>query len=99
MKVGHIRGVRALVKWAHYNAAVVEGYAIKISETGQWSLRATVVMTDAYKLSKRPLIFVALHEKGEWRWPIVDFELHGGALRAQLGAPEETSQYGAVAIR
>jgi|SRR5215471_1651798 len=99
MKRGTIRGVKGLIKWSYYNAAAIQGYTVTISETGQWSLRASVVALDAFKFSRRPLFFVALHEKGEWRWPIEDVELHDGVLRAQLGEPVGDTTYGAVSVR
>lgn len=85
---GSITGVVGQVKWAYYVAAAINGYTV--TRVGpQWSLRATVVTADAFKLSQRPLMFVAPHEKGEWRWPILDYQLAEGALTARLGPPEE----------
>jgi hypothetical protein len=34
------------------------------------------------------LIFVAPYAKGQWRWPILEFDLAGGVLTARLGPPE-----------
>lgn len=85
-----IRGVVGQIKWAYYNAAAVNGYTVARSPEGQWSLRATIVMSDAFKLSQRPLVFVAPHEKGEWRWPIESFDVGPNqTLVATLGPPLE----------
>jgi hypothetical protein len=93
-----LRGVKGLIKWSYYNAAAIQGYAVKVAENGRWKLRAQVVMADAFKLSRRPLIFVAMHERGEWRWPIEGYELHDGMLRAELGPPEGDPMYGKESI-
>ena len=87
-----ITGVVGKITWSYYNAAAVNGYTVGRVKTKRgitWSLSATVVMTDRFKLAQRPLMFVAPHARGVWRWPIVDFELHGGHLVAQLGPPVE----------
>lgn len=83
-----IRGVVGQIKWAFYVAAAINGYTVT-REAEQWTLRATVVSSDAFKLSKRPLLFVAPHAQGEWVWPIQSFQIESGLLRAALGAPEE----------
>lgn len=84
-----IRGVVGLVKWSYYTAARLEGYTVRRSQTGQWSLQATIVLADAFKITQRPLVFVAPHDKGEWRWPIESVERDGPHLRAVLGPPQE----------
>jgi hypothetical protein len=84
-----ISGVVGHVKWAYYTAAAVNGYKVTRSADNRWSLRGTIVLADAFKLSQRPLMFVAPTEKGEWRWPIVDLQIISGELTAQLGPPQE----------
>jgi hypothetical protein len=83
----HIRGVVGLVKWAYYNAAAINGYKVSRGTDNVWKLRATVVSADSFKLAQRPLRFVAPHDKGEWEWPITEFNLSGGQLTATLGEP------------
>jgi hypothetical protein len=84
-----IRGVVASIRWAYYTAAKIEGYTVTRSKTGQWSVHARVVLADAFKVKQSPLFFVAMHEKGEWRWPIDTdtMELGSNTLRANLGPP------------
>jgi len=94
-----LTGVKGLIRWSYYPAAALLNYRVVRNPEGAWELRATVVMSDAYKMAQRPLIFVAPHNKGEWRWPIEGFELHDGALTASLGAPEGEPSYGAVSVR
>lgn len=67
---GQITGVVGQIKWAYYVAASINGYTVTRTPTNEWSVRGTVVLSDAFKLAQRPLFFVAPHEKGEWRWPV-----------------------------
>lgn len=83
-----VRGVVGRVKWAYYDAALIEGYAVSRT-ADEWSLYATVVQSDAFKMAQRPLIFKAPHAKGEWRFPILSHELNKGTLTARLGPPED----------
>jgi hypothetical protein len=86
---GSINGVKAVVRWGYYNAAAIQGYTV--TRKGQeWSVRAAVVISDAFKLSQRPLMFVAPYDKGSWRWPILEItRFEQGSLSARLGPPEE----------
>jgi hypothetical protein len=97
-----IRGVVGQITWGYYTAARLEGYTVTRSKAGVWSLHGTVVLADPFKIKQRPLLFVAPHDKGEWRWPIdsIDLGADGGPthLRAALGAPLEET-HGGIAIR
>lgn len=87
---GAITGVVGQIKWHYYVAAAIHGYHVTRSDVGQWSLTATVVLSDAYKMAQQPLIFVAPTAQGEWRWPILERpHIADGALTARLGPPEE----------
>jgi hypothetical protein len=95
MAGGPISGVVGAVMWSYYKAAVIEGYTVVgrgPKGALSWSLTARVVHADAFKLRQRPLMFVAVHERGSWRWPIVSFTLEKGRLTADLGAVEECVQ-------
>jgi hypothetical protein len=90
MPGGSIRGVVGVIKWSYYNAAAINGYAVgRLVDKGQttWTLRATVVQADRFKMSQRPLMFVAPFAGGLWSWPILEFDLRGGELTAALGPP------------
>lgn len=87
MAVGSITGVVGHIKWHYYTAAAINGYTVTRVDAA-WHLRGTVVLSDAFKLSQRPLTFVASHEKGEWRWPILESTITNGHLTATLGAPD-----------
>lgn len=54
-----ITGVNGLIKWSYYTAARIEGYAVYRDKDGHWSMTATLVLSDAFKMRQRPLIFVA----------------------------------------
>lgn len=87
MSGGSITGVVGSIKWAYYTAAAINNYTVTRSDAA-WTLSATVVLSDAFKLSQRPLRFVAPHAHGEWAWPILTIQLADGALTATLGPPE-----------
>ena len=85
---GTIRGVVGEIKWHYYTAASINGYAVTYHhQDKRWSLRATVALSDAFKMAQRPLIFVAPTQKGDFRWPINSLEILDGKLTARLGAP------------
>jgi len=84
-----LSGVVGHIKWGHYTAAAINGYTATPTNKARtaWSLVATVVLADAFKMAQSPLVFVAKHAKGEWRFPIVSCSRHEYTLTATLGAP------------
>jgi len=87
MAGGSITGVVGSVTWGYYTAAAIHNYTVTRRDAS-WTLTATVVLSDAFKLSQRPLRFVAPHAHGEWAWPIDTLTIADGALTATLGPPE-----------
>jgi hypothetical protein len=87
MGSGAITGLEGSIAWAHYTAAQLEGYTVTRTDT-RWTLSATIVLSDAFKLAQRPLIFVAPHAHGEWRWPILSLDVVAQTLTATLGPPD-----------
>ena len=86
-----ITGVVGQIRWQRFPAAVIEGYRVRRSAAGDWSVSATVVQANAYNLRQVPLTFVAPFEHGEWRWRIrtpVVYERPPFALTADLEPPE-----------
>ena len=85
-----LRGVVGHIRWHHYTAAAINGYTATPTNKARttWSLVATVVLSDAFKMAQRPLVFVAKHAKGEWRFPIVVLTIADHRLTATLGPPE-----------
>jgi hypothetical protein len=49
---------------------------------------ATVVSSDAFRVSQRPLAFIVPHADGEWQWPITTLQIEGASLNAALGPKE-----------
>ncbi len=84
-----IQGVVAAIKWQYYTAAAINGYSVACAKDGSWSASGIVVLADAFKMAQRPLVFVAKHRKGEWRWPIHTMTIHpdGHRWTAALGPP------------
>lgn len=90
MPAAVVRGVVGRIKWSYYVAAAINGYVVtRVKETNVWSLRAQIVMHDRYKLAQKPLFFEAMHERGCWRWPIVDMDIAEGVMTARLGTLQE----------
>ena len=87
MAGGSITGVVGRIEGSYFVAAAINGYTVTRSETNDWSLRATVVQADAFKLTQRPLVFVAPTNQGAMRWPITVIEQGPSELRAKLGPP------------
>lgn len=81
-----ISGVSGQVKWLYAVAAEIAGYRVTRS-AGQWMLSGTVTRADPFRLSQRPLVFVAPHAKGEWRWPIRECQIKADELTAELDPP------------
>ena len=81
-----LRGTVGEIKWHYFTAAAINGYEVTRTPTGAYALVGTVVLKDVYKLSQRPLMFVAPHKEGSWHWPLIDFTLQeSGRLTARLG--------------
>jgi hypothetical protein len=83
-----LRGVLGTIDWYYYQAATVHAYVVvRDVERGGFRLTGTVGERDAFKLSQRPLEFVAPHKNGAFRWPVLDFSIsESGRLTARLGA-------------
>ena len=77
------------IKWEHYTAAAIHGYTVAPTDKTLtvWTLQATVVLADAFKMAQRPLVFTAKHPKGEWCFPIKTLARTEYGLTATLGPP------------
>ena len=91
MTGAQITGVVARIDWGYFVEAKINNYRVRKAKNGDWLLSATAVDVDAFKVRQRDLIFVAPHQKGEWRWKVRNLDLGDGhgprALRATLGPP------------
>lgn len=81
------RGVDGSLRWGYQAAAVLRAWTLTKVDAG-WTLTATVVSTDAFRVAQRPLVFVAPHATGAWRWPIGELQIVGASLTATLGPKE-----------
>lgn len=83
-----IRGAEATVRWGYQPAAVLRSWTVSRDDGGPFTLAATVVSHNTYRLSQRPLVLVAPHATGAWRWPIDELQVVDGSLTARLGPRE-----------
>ena len=65
------------------------GYRVARDGLAAWTLTGRLVMADPYKLAQRPLVFVAPHKRGEWRWPMTNLRSWTANVSASLGAIQE----------
>lgn len=84
-------GQGGVIRWAYTAAAELTSWEMTRTADG-WALAAVVASADEYRVSQRPLIFVAANG---WRWPILTLQLTGASLTATLG-PKETSHGGSL---
>jgi hypothetical protein len=84
-----LKGVNGQIKWSYHVAAELNGYTVSRTPEKTWSMRGTVKQADAFRLGQRPLMFIAPHKGGEWRWPIESITYEGNTVSASLGPPLE----------
>lgn len=82
-----LRGVVGQVKHSYLTAAVLRDYLVTRDPSGAWTLTATVVHRNPFLLTQTPLVFVAPHKRGAWRWPVTSIAVTEGRLQAWLGVP------------
>lgn len=80
-------GIDGRLYWSYHRAADVRGWRIDGDAHG-FSLTAEVRNADTFRLSQRPLVFVALLPKGQWRFPVLELQMTGATLNARLGPKE-----------
>jgi hypothetical protein len=79
-------GAEGALRWAYHWAGTLRDWTITRAADRRWTLKATVVHVDSFKVSQRPLTFVA---SNGGRWPIHSLHRSGPQLTATLG-PQET---------
>lgn len=87
-RTGRLTGLEGTIVWAYYDAAKVARYTATRAQDGGWHLRGTVVLSDAFKMAQRPLLFVITHASGQWKWIIRECHITDGQLTATLGPIE-----------
>jgi hypothetical protein len=89
MPIG-IRGDKGRIDWGYFAAAAIYGFSIARNKDGGYTLTGTVVSLDSYKVSQRNLVFAAVLNDREWRWPVKSIDIAEGngprAFVATLGA-------------
>ena len=88
MGISSLTGASATLHWSYYVAATVGAWTITKTEEG-WALAASLQTVNAYRITRRPLVFVFAHPKGSSRWPVLSLELTSTTLNASLGSPEK----------
>jgi len=83
-----VSGVKGSLKWSYHEAGVLGAWTVTTVE-GVRTLSAALVSSDAFRVSQRPLRFVATHATGAWTWPIEQLQIQGASLTAVLGPREK----------
>lgn len=84
-----VTGVQASLKWGYYEAATLSTWTVtKIADGPGWSLSATVRTKKESWVSQHPLVFVAPHAGGAWRFPVTALQITDASLTATLGPKE-----------
>jgi len=83
-----VSGVAGFLRNGYFLAGTLGPWTVTRSESA-WTLTAAILKTDAFRVSQRPLRFVATHAKGAWVWPIVELHISGASLNAVLGPLEK----------
>lgn len=82
-----ITGVKGLLKWGYHEAGTIGAWTVT-TDAGVRTLSASLVTSDPFRVSQRPLRFVAPHAGGVWAWPITELQMSGASLTAVLGPRE-----------
>lgn len=83
-----MHGGEATITWAWHTAAVCKSWRVHKSPQGKWSMVATVVRADPFKLQQQPLLFSAPRKGGRWCWPVRAVTLEQTQITAALGPME-----------
>jgi hypothetical protein len=75
------------VRWGYHSAATLSSWTV-VADAAGGDLSGAVVTVDTYRVTQRPMVFVAKLSRGEWRWPVESLQIVDGTLTARLGPPE-----------
>ena len=83
-----LSGTEASVRWGYHVAASVTAWSI-IPDDGRLTFTASLVQSDHYRLSQRPLVFVVTRKGVTLRWPILELQINGATVTATLGQKDK----------
>jgi len=81
-----VNGINGAIKWSYHEAAVFSAWTVTRAGA-EWTLAGTLKSSDDFRVSQRPLKFVAPHADGVWTWPVEELLIQGASLTAKLGPP------------
>ncbi len=82
-----VTGATGALHWGYHVAGTLRAWTVTKTETGL-TLNAHIQDLNAFRISKRPLVFVVAHTKGVWRWPVTAVQMADTTLTASLGPRE-----------
>lgn len=83
-----VKGVRGVIRWGYDTAATLNGWSVSPEKNGTFKLSATVAESNPFKVTQRPLTFVAPLQGAELRWSITTMVITNGTVTATLGKRE-----------
>jgi len=83
-----ISGVTGSLKWSYHEAGLLGAWTVTTAE-GVRTLSVTLLKSDAYRVSQRPLVFVASVANAVRRWSVSELQIQGASLTAVLGPMEK----------
>jgi len=83
-----VTGAAGALRWGYHVASTLGAWTVTTSDEGGLVLSAQVQELNAFRIGKRPLVFVVATTKGVWRWPVTAVQVAGTTLTASLGPRE-----------
>lgn len=83
-----LRGESADLVFVYHKAAALAGWQIvRVRDSTEWKLTATVTTRNDYLTRQRPLLFTAISNKVPLRWEVQELHINERHLTATLGKP------------
>jgi len=81
------------ILYGYQDAASLRACDVAPVDGGGYTLAAEITHANAFRIARRPLVFVVSTTRGAWRFPVVDLSLDasGTRLSARLGLREVPS--------
>lgn len=84
-----VTGLVGELRWAYHRAGEIRDWTVR-TEEGRTSFSGLLDRPDAFRLSQQPLVFVAPHARGAYRWPVLSLQVTGASCTATLGPLERS---------